>query len=227
MHRLEGTRAPWLLAVYAGLAVLNIAGTAAFAPLAAATKPLLMPVLLAWVLANAVQGSRPAVALMAGLFCAFLGDVLLMADERLWGIAAFALMQVAYLVAFRLLPGPGLVRAWPLAAVPYALAWAGFTALLWPSAGDLRIPVAAYGALLYAMALAALGLALRLPPDMRWWPAAGGALFIASDAVLALGMFGVGASGAPAGAFAMAAYCAAQFLIVVPVVIAERRRPAA
>lgn len=223
MHRLVGTRAPWLLAAFAVLACLNVVGTLAYAPLAAGTKPLLAPVLLVWTLANAVAGSRPAVALMVGLFCAFLGDVLLQGGYLEYGLGAFALMQIAYLLAFRWTPGPGLVRAWPLIAVPYVLVWLGMNAILWSRTGDLRIPVLVYSALLVAMALSALDLALRLPHDVRWLPGIGGALFIVSDGLLALGLFDVIDAGALGGAIVMATYCAAQLLIVTGLVIGLRR----
>lgn len=228
MHRLVGTRAPWLLAVFVALAVLNVLGTLAWAPLAAGTKPLLAPVLLVWTLANAVAGSRPAVLLMAGLFCAFLGDVLLEGDEITYGLAAFALMQVAYLLCFRAIGGHGLVRAWPLAALPYLALWLAMNGLLWSHTGDLRVPVIVYSALLIGMALAALDLSLRLARDVQWWPAIGGALFVVSDGLLSLQLFDVLGpdaivASAVGHALVMATYCAAQALIVMGVVISLRR----
>lgn len=228
MHRLVGTRAPWLLGAFLALAALNVLGNLLWEPLAAGTKPLLAPLLLVWALANAVAGSRPAVALMAGLFCAFLGDVLLEGGYVTYGLAAFALMQVAYLLAFRGVPGHGLVRAWPLAAIPYAAVWAVMNLVLWPHVGELRVPVLVYSALLIAMALSALDLVLRLARDVQWWPAIGGGLFVASDALLSLQLFDVAPVDswiqAPVGdALVMAAYCAAQFLIVTGVIITLRR----
>lgn len=223
MHRLTNTRATWLLGAFLILAILNVAGTLASPPLAAATKPLLMPVLLVWTLANAVAGSTPAVALMAGLFCAFMGDVLLQGDSITYGLGAFALMQIAYLLMFRVIPGHGLVRAWPLATIPFVLIWVVMNAVLWSYTGDLRIPVLIYSALLIAMSLSALDATLRLASSVQWFPAIGGGLFVISDGLLALQLFNVVGTTSFGDAMVMATYCAAQFLIVVGVVVSLRR----
>lgn len=218
--RLASLRGRWILVAYLAVAALNVAGELAWSPLAAGTKPLLMPLLAIWVLANALRGERAATALLVGLLLAWGGDLLLEVPSFLAGMAAFAGMQVAYLVAFRSLPGPGLVRAWPLAAVPYAVAWLAVVGLAWPGAGDLRLPIAAYGALLAAMACSALDASLRLPTGIRWWLPLGGALFLVSDAAIALATAGRIEASPLQGAFVMATYATAQLLIATSVIIA-------
>lgn len=221
---LPALRGRWLLVAYLLLAMLNVAGELAWAPLAAGTKPLLMPVLAIWVLANALRGERAATALLVGLLLAWGGDLLLEVPSFLAGMAAFAGMQVAYLVAFRAIPGPGLVRAWPLAAVPYALAWLAVVGLIWSDAGDLRLPIAAYGALLAVMACSALDTSLRLPTGIRWWLPLGGGLFLLSDAAIALATVGHLEVTPVQSAFVMATYATAQLLIATSVVIATHAR---
>lgn len=222
---IAGLRARWVLVAYLVVGALNVAGNLASAPLAAATKPLLMPLLVVWALANALRSSRAATAILLGLLLAWAGDLLLMVPMLVTGMAAFAVMQVAYLVAFRALPGPGLVRAWPLATVPFAAAWLVITVAIWPTAGDLRSPIAAYGLLLVAMACSALDTSLRLPPGTRWWLPLGGALFVLSDALIALGIAERIAEGPVVDAAIMATYIAAQLLIVVSVIVATHAQP--
>lgn len=211
--------APALMAGYVLVAVLNVIAEATGNENGTVlTKPLLMPLLLAWVVAMA--GRRwpvPLRWLTVGLVFAWAGDLLLMGDSDATfalGLAAFLVMQVCYLVAFLRVPGPGLVRAWPIAVVPYALIWVVLTVLVWPGAGGMRIPVLVYGAVLVTMALGALDLVLRMPQDLAWRVAAGAVLFVLSDALIAVTAFGPLTESVQASAAVMATYTAAQGLIV-------------
>lgn len=221
----ERLRARWVLVVYLVVGALNVLGSAALPALAAATKPLLMPLLVIWALSNALKASRPATAMLFGLLLAWAGDLLLMIPMLLAGMAAFAGMQIAYLLGFRALPGPGLVRAWPLAVLPYALLWVAMVIVIWPTAGDLLLPIAVYGLLLMAMACSALDASLRLPTGIRWWLPLGAALFVFSDLLIAVRIAGVIDPGGGAGlldAAVMATYVTAQLLIVVSVIVTSR-----
>ncbi len=210
-----------VLWVYLTVAVVNVGAVLASArPVEIATKVALMPLLAAWIVADgrgrAFAWPGPLRWLVAGLGFAWLGDVLLLGDGDLWfvgGLAAFAVMQVCYLVAIRRIPGPGLVRAWPITIVPYALVWVGVNAAVGAGVGDLRIPVLAYSALLVVVALAALDLVLRVPRRLGWRIAGGAAAFVVSDGLIALGAFGPLPDGPIAGALVMATYSAAQVLI--------------
>ena len=92
----------------------------------------------------------------------------------------------------------------PRAAAGYAALWAVFIAVLWRGLGGLRVPVAAYSLLLVCMAVLASG--------RNRQAAAGGALFVASDALIACGLAGVKAVPGQESAV-MPAYAAAQFLL--------------
>ena len=214
--------APTLMAAYVLVSVLNVIAVATGNDNGEAlTKPLLMPLLLAWVLTMAFTspGRRllvPLRWLAAGLVAAWAGDLLLMGDSDLTfalGLGAFLLMQACYLVAFMMVPGPGLVRAWKIAIIPYALAWVVLVALVWNGAGDMRIPVLIYGAALMTMALGALDLVLRLPQRLAWRVAIGAGLFVVSDSLIALTAFGPLTESVRTGAAIMATYTAAQGLI--------------
>lgn len=182
------------------------------------TKPLLMPLLLAWLIA--VAGRRWPVPLRwlgVGLVFAWAGDLFLMGDGDTafhLGIAAFLVMQACYLVAFLRVPGPGLVRAWPIAVIPYALIWLVLVLVVWPGAGQMRIPVLVYSAVIVTMALGALDLVLRLPQNLAWRVTAGALVFIVSDALIALTSFGPITSSAMTEAAVMLTYTVAQALIV-------------
>ena len=130
--------------------------------------------------------------LLAGLMLSLAGDVALLwpAQGFLAGLASFLLAHLAYLTAF--------TRVQRLAArigpfVVYAVVAGGVLTVLWPGVpSPLRGPVLAYVLCLSAMAAQAGVLWRAAPTD----PAArrmalGGALFVVSDALLAVNRFAV------------------------------------
>lgn len=130
--------------------------------------------------------------LLAGLMLSLAGDVALLwpAQGFLAGLASFLLAHLAYLTAF--------TRVQRLAArigpfVVYAVVAGGVLTVLWPGVpSPLRGPVLAYVLCLSAMAAQAGVLWRAAPTD----PAArrmalGGALFVISDALLAVNRFAV------------------------------------
>ncbi|WP_416961080.1 lysoplasmalogenase [Streptomyces sp. Agncl-13] len=185
-------------------------------------KPLLMPLLAAYA---ALRGAPRL--LVAALLFGWGGDTLLLSDTDpafLAGMACFAAGHLCYLALFRTYGSPkSAPRARAgLLAVGYAVALAATVTLLWPDLpADLRVPVAGYSALLTAMACAAavrLGLVAGL----------GGALFMASDTLIATGVADWPQPPRP-DFWIMLTYVAAQFLLVQGVLstLAERRAPAA
>jgi uncharacterized membrane protein YhhN len=182
------------------------------------TKPLLMPLLLAWLVTLIGRWwPVPLRWLAVGIVFAWIGDLALMGEGDgafHLGIAAFLVMQVCYLVAFLRVPGPGLVRAWKIALVPYVLIWIGINVVISGGVGAMRIPVLVYSAVALSMAVAALDLVLRLPQPLAWRVAGGALLFVVSDALIAMTAFGPLAESAGWSALIMATYVAAQGLIV-------------
>ena len=162
------------------------------------TKPLLMPALL--------PGRTPATR--RALALGWAGDVALLSDGPAAlpaGLGCFLAGHGAWAAALRSRPSTGLVRRRPLLALPYAAAWLGLSAYLWPRTGSVRVPVLVYGAALTGTALVALD-------SGRPGTAAGGALFLVSDTLLALGRFaGVHLPGGEGAV--MATYTAAQALL--------------
>lgn len=199
---------PWaarLLGLFAVATLADLVSLAVgFEPGHTVAKPLLMPLLAA------CAGARGAPRLLlAALLFGWAGDVLLLSDADpafLAGMACFAAGHVCYLALFLRHGAPHARRARLLAPV-YAVALAATVALLWPDLpADLRVPVAGYSTLLTAMAY---GAATRLGPRA----AAGGALFVLSDTLIATGVAGWPQPPRP-DLWIMLTYAAAQFLLV-------------
>lgn len=157
-------------------------------------KPLTTLLLIAWAWPRgAADGSR-RLWLRAGLWLSLGGDVALLWPQSgfLPGLVSFLLAHLAYIVAF--------TRGWRLAAKPapfiaYAVLAGAILAQLWPGVPpDLRPPVLVYVAALACMAAqaGAVWLAERRDGALEPWArraAIGGALFMASDATLAVNKF--------------------------------------
>lgn len=212
-----------LLALFAALATAHL--VAQLLGLDAWTRPtqvFLMPALLLVVAgATGRPHSRLVVLAMVALAFSWLGDT---APAFATGDTAFLLMvgfflvaQVVYTAAFWPYRAESVLwrRRWLVA--PYA----GFVGVLvWvcaPHAGGLLVPVLLYGLVLGLMALLATGLGR--------WVAVGAALFLVSDALIALRAFTPGWDDLPLGGFwVMSTYIAAQTLIVLGLVARPRAR---
>lgn len=185
--------------VYAALAVADtVLAATGRQRLRRASKPLLMPTLL-------VGRDRPT---QRALALSGVGDVALLFDGRrafTTGLGSFLTAHLAWVAALRARPGGGRLVRRPVLAAPYVVAWAGLNALLWRRTGEDRWPVVAYSTVLAAMALTALD-----TDDPA--AAAGGALFMASDSLLALHRF-AGLQLPGHEGWVMATYTAAQALL--------------
>jgi uncharacterized membrane protein YhhN len=110
------------------------------------------------------------------------GDVALLGEGDvafLTGLGSFLAGHVAWMAALR---PRSTGAATPLRCAPYLAAWAGLNAYLWPRTGRDRVPVLLYSTALLGTALAAVDTG---DPAVT----AGGALFLASDTLLALEKF--------------------------------------
>jgi uncharacterized membrane protein YhhN len=162
------------------------------------TKPLLMPVLM-------VGRDRPA---QRALALGWVGDVALLGSSEMAftaGLVSFLAGHIAWIIAVRQRHGGGRLRGKPALAAPHLAASGALNAYLWKRTGNDRTWVIVYSAALLAMSLVALD---SDSPKT----AAGGALFLVSDALLALEKFGH--LRLPAGeGLVMATYASAQALL--------------
>jgi uncharacterized membrane protein YhhN len=163
-------------------------------------------------------GMHPAARrwVLAGLWLSLCGDVALLWPQQgfLPGLVSFLLAHLAYLAAFT--RDRNRFAARPLPFVLYGALAALILGHLWPHVpGGLRIPVLAYVLCLASMAAQAAVVALqsRGTPARRRGAvlALGGALFLASDALLATNKF---AAALPlSGLWILATYWLAQWCI--------------
>ncbi|MFD4941560.1 lysoplasmalogenase [Streptomyces sp. NPDC058239] len=199
LDRRERLVRPLLIAFLVASAV-DLFGVLAGVPVAhVVAKPLLMPLLAGY--AAARRGPR---LLIAALLFGWGGDTLLLPDADvafLIGMGSFAAGHVCYLWLF------GRARSSLPVGFAYAAVLATFVALLWSGLpADMRIPMTGYSLLLTAMAYRA--------GTLGRYAAAGGALFLLSDALIATGIADWPQLPAP-DFWVMLTYIAAQFLLTV------------
>ncbi|MGW3302776.1 lysoplasmalogenase [Streptomyces rubiginosohelvolus] len=170
-------------------------------------KPLLMPLLAGYA---ALRGAPRL--LVAALLFGWGGDVFLLADNDLAflvGMGSFAVGHVCYLTLFGRGEGRGRAPAPLVTGAGYAVVLVVFLVLIWPDLpADLRIPLTGYSLLLTAMAWRA--------GVFGPYAAAGGALFLLSDALIATGIAKWPQAPAP-DLWVMLTYIAAQTLLTLGV----------
>ena len=218
-------RSAALAAAYVAIVLVHLVLLGAGLPGARATKWLLMPVLLAAVVAGSARPTnlwagrqrRGLVLLAVAVTASWAGDVLL-GVSFVVGLGAFAAAHVAYLMLF---VGPARTRRPYVWAVAGYLVWiAVLMPVLWPHLDELALVVAAYAVLLAATATAATG--------VNGTTAAGGLLFLASDSLLAFRIFYPDFSDLFPDPWQdltiMALYCAGQGLMALGVLRRIRQR---
>lgn len=178
----------YVLGAGAVLAVLYWAFYCHAGPSAAKSAVKTGSVLALAVAAWAVGG--PWVLLLALLLCA-LGDYLLSRPGEaafMAGVGAFAAGHLAYVALFLGHPTSDLARLGdhPGQIAVLALFGAAMIAVLWPRAGELRGPVAAYVPIILSMGVSVLALPQVWPVGLAQIAAL---LFILSDFTLSMEMF--------------------------------------
>lgn len=182
-------------------------------------KPLIMITLVGYYLTNTPE--RSSLFLIAMAFC-WLGDVLLMfqSEQQIFfmaGLVSFLIGHILYIITYRQmrnaignheLLGTQKVRY----SLPIVLAGTGLVVILYPSLGELTVPVMIYALVLTIMVLQALfrfGFTNKRSFTLLF---AGALFFMASDSLLAINKF---LEPLPLASLSiMATYIAAQYLIV-------------
>ena len=202
-------------AAFAALALVHLVAQLAGADSTAdVTQWFLMPVLAAalW-LSTSAPRTRLVCTTLVALGFSWLGDT---APDLADGDTAFLLMvgffllaQIAYIVAFAPFTTASVLRRHRRLVAGYVLAVVLLVVACAPGAGALLVPALVYGAALGTMAV--------LAAAVNRLVAAGGALFLLSDAMIALGAFADWFTPPAEGFWVMATYIAAQVLIVLGV----------
>lgn len=130
------------------------------------------------------------------VFC-WLGDVLLMFDHYhelyfMMGLGSFLIAHVLLILTYRQLlsvedkfRGTQRVRL----SFPVILAGSGLVVVLFPSLGDLKIPVMVYALALSLMVIQSIFRLGRTTPGSFWLVFLGAILFMLSDSLLAINKF--------------------------------------
>lgn len=151
-------------------------------------KPLTTVLVIAFAWGRGDGASRRWV--LAGLVASLAGDVALLWPQQGFvpGLVSFLVAHLFYLVAFT--RDAPFLRTAPAVVLAYAVVAAGLLSVLWPGVpAALHGPVIAYVVCLAAMAAQAGARAVRPGPPLSGRAAAGGALFVCSDALLAFDRF--------------------------------------
>jgi uncharacterized membrane protein YhhN len=183
------------------------------------SKPLIMVTLGLYYFFNATY--RSTVVWLA-IFFSFLGDTTLMLESRdsvffMVGLSAFLIAHIFYILSYgqyqdesedNALKGIQKIRI----AFPIILAGTGLLVVLYPTLGDLKIPVVIYALVLIVMVLNAVFRFGRTNNNSFWLVFGGSLLFMISDSLLAINKFLTPVPSA--GVWIMSSYMLAQFLII-------------
>jgi uncharacterized membrane protein YhhN len=203
-----------LTLVSASLAIVGASWALDIAWLHVVFKPLTTTLIVARAWSRGPRQPQVRRWILCGLAMSLVGDVALLWPQRgfLPGLIAFLLAHIAYIVAFT---REHRFLAQPAALTGYALLAGAILALLWPSIPPgLRVPVACYVLALTAMSAQTAVVGLASQGDERRLGRMlmlGGALFMASDALLATNKFALALPAA--NLWILATYWAAQWCI--------------
>ena len=181
------------------------------------TKLLLMPLVAALYCALV---DRPAPAVLAAMFCGWVGDFFMIYKHKdaflAAGMAAFGVGHILYVAHIGVIAAaaePRLFSARAASLGPVAGASVSFAALRRRIPKQLRLPGLLYGLLLASLGSAAF-IALRAGAPGGAYLLAGGCRFLCSDGILSFETFRDGDSNA-ADVAVMLTYIAAQTLLAI------------
>lgn len=185
-------------------------------------KSLLIPAsMLLLFFSNTVSAGKPII--IAGLFFSWVGDVLLLFENKhplffIGGLISFLTTHVLYIVYFLKIKSPqaSLLRKQPWIAALVAGYGVSLVMFLSPYLGDMKLPVTIYAVVICTMVICSLHVFTKVNKPSNILFVAGAVLFAASDSLLAVNKFYKPFDGA--GMMIIFTYCAAQFLIVMGII---------
>ncbi len=156
-----------------------------------------------------VSKNRQSRVVFIALSLSMVGDVILALDGKNWfvyGLAAFLLSHLAYIIALMPLKRLSFMRTFGLVLCYLLLAYS-ILRLMAPNLGPMLIPVCFYITVILLMSLTTWHSQLS-----NAWLISGGLLFISSDAAIGISRFYQAFAGQ--GEFIMITYYAAQFALL-------------
>src|SRR5678810_196324 len=159
------------------------------------TKPLLMPLLAIYLLLQTSSvTSALKVWIFLALFFSWLGDILLLFEERepnffLFGLSAFFVAQVFYIVFFHNIRMREYIRGNALLLLLVIVYYSILISVLSPYLGSMTLPVRIYGVVLSFMVMLAMHTMLGKNKKAALWMTMGAILFVVSDSLLAFNKF--------------------------------------
>lgn len=181
-------------------------------------KPLLMPALmvLLWLTVSNVPNKS---LLLTGLFFSWLGDILLLFENRhtlffILGLISFLTTHIFYIIYFLKIRPKQTSLFKKYRFLPALVAMYGITLTwqLFPHLGNLKIPVVVYAAVICCMLLCSMHIYNRVNNNAAICYITGALAFVISDSLLAINKF---YTAFPySGLLIMLTYCAAQYFIV-------------
>jgi len=183
------------------------------------TKPLLMPILIGYFIAqaNSFTSSLKKWIVLALVF-SWAGDVLLMFEPMnnnffIFGLVAFLLAHVFYILFYENIIWLEHLKKNYSLFVPVILYYAALIYFLLSHLGDMKFPVIIYGLVISYMLAQALQIARIKNKKTAVLMIAGAVLFISSDSILAVNKFYNPLENA--GMLIMLTYGVAQLLITI------------
>lgn len=213
-----------LLSLYLLVAAANLLGLAMgenWALLHQIAKPLLMPCLIVFVWLERKE-IHAFGWIIAALSFSWMGDIFLMNAGPMWfilGLSSFLIAHICYMRRFyfgidkikSLLAG----KSSRLESYTFLIVINAFLYLLWPTLGEMKLPVTVYSIIIYFMVIMAFSRRGRIPNSSFRIVIAGALLFMLSDSLIAISRFSGPDVTIPwAAIWIMLTYIAAQGLIV-------------
>ncbi len=198
------------------------------------TKSLLVPLLIVWFMVSSAGTISPRYFIIAALLFSWLGDILLLNDQKdqlyfIAGLSCFLIAHIFYILFFLQVRKRGATKKkWnPMVLSAVALYILAFYLLLLPHLTGLKIPVLFYALVIGTMLITAIHTRSGLSVIAGIWLITGAVLFVSSDSLLGLDKFYQ--SFPQAGVAIMLTYGMAQFAIAKGslLYLAEEKKSAA
>lgn len=186
------------------------------------SKPLILAplILYFYFISKPIASTLLAKTILAALIFSWLGDILLLWPHLfIYGLGAFLMAHLCYILGFRLAQQPEgrldsmhFVRSF-LYNFPIYLIATLILYFIYPTLGGLKIPVIAYILVIIGMVTTARDRFKKTNSASFWQVFVGALLFLVSDGILALARFYQDFP--EAGILIMGSYAAAQLLLVM------------